>query len=411
MKTEFTYDKSKLYIIGVSGGPDSMALLDMLYKDGYSLIVCNVNYNTRKESSYEQEMVKAYCEERKLNFKGISVNYLPSYKNFEAWARDVRYTFFKEVVNEYEAEALFVAHHKDDLLETYLMQKHRRSVTKYFGLKEETFLLKTKVVRPLLNMYKAELVLYCDKNNLPYSIDSTNLESNHLRNKIRNKILVNYSWEDKEKLMIKIKEENKKRKENLNNIKKFLNLDKIEIQDVNELEEIEKQMLVYEIVTTKIPDLVNKLSWYRINEYLKLLKSDKPNVCIKICGLYYFIREYNFFYVDKLDSDKEYEYIMDKPSLLETIQFSCDFRCDTSELKINEKSYPLTFRNAKANDVVKIGEIVKKVNRLLIDEKVSFKKRKQYPVVCDKSGKIVYIPLYRSQIQKKIANKLKFVLK
>lgn len=61
--------------------------------------------------------------------------------------------------------------------------------------------------------------------------------------------------------------------------------------------------------------------------------------------------------------------------------------------------------------VVLIGEINKKVNRILIDEKVPLKKRCKYPVVVDKNGKIVYIPLYRSEIQKKIANKLKFVLK
>ena len=60
---------------------------------------------------------------------------------------------------------------------------------------------------------------------------------------------------------------------------------------------------------------------------------------------------------------------------------------------------------------MKIGEINKKVNRILIDEKISLRKRKKYPVVIDKYGKIVYIPLYRSQIQKNIANKLKFVVK
>ena len=96
MKEEFNYDKNKVYVIGVSGGPDSMALLHMLIKQKYNLIVCNVNYNTRKESSLEQEMVKKYCLERNIAFEGISVNYSKLEGNFEAWARDIRYQFFKE---------------------------------------------------------------------------------------------------------------------------------------------------------------------------------------------------------------------------------------------------------------------------------------------------------------------------
>ncbi|MBE6142459.1 MAG: tRNA lysidine(34) synthetase TilS [Erysipelotrichaceae bacterium] len=411
MKKEFNYDKNKVYVIGVSGGPDSMALLHMLIKQKYNLIVCNVNYNTRKESSLEQEMVKKYCLERSITFEGISVNYSKLEGNFEAWARDIRYQFFKETLEKYNADALMVAHHKDDLLETYLIQKQRRNITKYFGLKKETFLLKTKVIRPLLDYYKEELLDYCNKNNIPYSIDSTNLENDHLRNKIRNQVLAFYSKEDKEKLLMIINKENIKRMNNLESIKKFLCLDKISIDEFNNLEDIEKKLLIHDLIVQKCPDMINRVSLYRINECIKLLKSDKPNVFIKISGTYYFIREYNFFYVDKLDNEEDFEYIMKEPSYLDTKEFSCDFRIDTSYLKITKDSYPLTFRNIKEKDVVKIGEITKKVNRLLIDEKVPLNKRKKYPVVVDKNNKIVYIPLYRSQIQKSIANKLMFVLK
>ena len=408
---DLSYNKQDLYVIGVSGGPDSMALLDILFSQGYKLVVCNVNYNTRKESSYEQTMVKNYCLMKNLMFEGISVTYKKEDGNFEAWARDVRYNFFKEVLEKYNAKALFVAHHQDDLLETYLMQKQRRIITKYFGLKEETFLANIKVIRPLLDIRKEELIKYCINNKIPYSIDSTNLENNHLRNRIRNEVLSTYSFEDKNKLLGTIRLENQKRKNNLRNIESFLISEKININTFNRLEEIEKQLLIFELITRKVPETIDRLSRYRINEYIKILKSEKPNVCIKICGLYYFIREYDCFYIDKVLEEDNYEYIMKEPSTLNVKEFSCDFTCDTTDLKIFKDSYPLKFRNAKEKDVVKIGEISKKVNRLLIDEKVPFSKRKTYPVVVDKNDKIVYIPLYRSQMQKKIANKLKFVLK
>ena len=410
MNKNFYYDKTKRYVIGVSGGPDSMALLNMLYEKGYELIVCLVNYNTRKESNDEQLMVKKYCLDRKICFQTIDVLYYKKYGNFEASARDIRYKFFAENVIKYNAEGVFVAHHQDDLLETYLLQKQRRIITKYFGLKEETMILNVKIFRPLLDVSKKELIDYCESHKIDYSIDSTNLENEHLRNKIRNTIVSKYSMEERNKMLKKIELENVKRQENLKRVNSLLNYEKISIEEFNKLSEIEKQLLVYQLIRDKVEENIN-LTYYRINEMIKLLHSNKPNVCHKIYGLYYFIREYNFFYIGKLEKETAYCYYMNEPSLLDVKEFSCDFRCDTSFLKIYDYSYPLMFRNAKMDDVVLIGEINKKVNRILIDEKVPLKKRCKYPVVVDKNGKIVYIPLYRSEIQKKIANKLKFVLK
>lgn len=411
MSLIFNYSKNDTYVIGVSGGPDSMALLDMLHEQGYSLVVCLVNYNTRKESSIEQKMVEKYCFDRGITFETIDVIYYKKYGNFEAWARDVRYSFFKETLKKHEAKGVFIAHHLDDLLETYLIQKQRNNITKYYGLKETSELLGMKVIRPLLRLDKKSLMAYCQKNNIPYSIDSTNLETTHLRNKIRNSVLNSYTDKDKRNLLNEIEFENKKRKENLLVLEKYVQFDKVPIEEFMKLEEVEKQLIIHEMIVNKVQEVVNRLSWYRINDLIRMLQSNKPNVCIKIYRSYYFIREYNYFYVDKIEEDYSFSYIMEKPGILNTKEFSCDFSIDTSNLKIYEDSYPLTFRNVNENDKVKIGNIIKKVNRLLIEDKVPLKQRKKYPIVLDKEGKIVYIPLYRSEIQKTIAYKLKFMLK
>ena len=108
-------------------------------------------------------------------------------------------------------------------------KRQRNIITKYYWLKEEIVLYGMTVYRPLLNLYKQELVEYCHINNIEYSIDSTNLENNHLRNKIRNNILSKYNEEDKENLLKKIIKENKKRAENLAKISTFLEKDKIEV--------------------------------------------------------------------------------------------------------------------------------------------------------------------------------------
>ena len=236
------------------------------------------------------------------------------------------------------------------------------------------------------------------------------MENDHLRNKIRNTILNTYTKEDKNKLLNKISLENNQRQENVLRVNDVIQNKKVNIEEFNKLNEIEKQLLIYRLVNDEIKEEKVKLTYYRINEMIKLLQSNKPNVCHQISGLYYFIREYNFFFVGKLNNE-EYTYIMEVPSKLDTNYFECDFSCDISFLKIDSSSYPLTFRNAKKGDEVTIGKVTKKVNRILIDEKVPFQNRKKYPVVVDKNGKIVYIPLYRSQMQKNIANKLKFMIK
>ena len=86
-------------------------------------------------------------------------------------------------------------------------------------------------------------------------------------------------------------------------------------------------------------------------------------------------------------------------------------RGDLTPLKIFKESYPLTIRNAKNGDEVAFGEVKKRINRILIDEKIPKSLRNKYPIIIDCQNKVVYIPLYRSNRQKDIANKLKFVIK
>ena len=109
-------NKDKLYLIALSGGPDSMALLNMLYQEKFSLIACFVNYHHRNNVDEEQEMVINYV--KKLNYK-LEIKdcfYQEKDGNFENWARIERYMFFKEMLNKYHAEGCFVGHHQDDLI-------------------------------------------------------------------------------------------------------------------------------------------------------------------------------------------------------------------------------------------------------------------------------------------------------
>jgi len=123
----------------------------------------------------------------------------------------------------------------------------------------------------------------------------------------------------------------------------------------------------------------------------------------------YLVKYYDKFKLVRLR--KPFDYVIDKPQVVDNDIVSCNLTGDLSFFKITEDSFPLRLRTAKENDVVKIGNLVKQVNRLFIDYKVPKWQRVQYPVLVDKNDKIVYLPIYNSITQKNIADKIMFVIK
>ena len=121
---------------GISGGPDSMALLHVLQlvkKDIDIRIICaHVNHNQRDESDEEEKYVKKYCKMNDIIFECIKINQWGD-DNFENEARSRRYKFFEELIENYNAKFLMTAHHADDLIETILMRIVRGSTLKGYS--------------------------------------------------------------------------------------------------------------------------------------------------------------------------------------------------------------------------------------------------------------------------------------
>jgi tRNA(Ile)-lysidine synthase len=135
-----TLDKSRLYIVAVSGGPDSMFLLDSVRLAGYNFVVAHVNYKKRTDSDFDEKMVRNYCQKYSLNlevyqFQGSEYNFV---SNFQDKARKIRYEFFQKLADKYQTKYIVVAHHLNDHLETYLLQKQRQSLVDYWGLPAKT---------------------------------------------------------------------------------------------------------------------------------------------------------------------------------------------------------------------------------------------------------------------------------
>ncbi|GMO13788.1 MAG: tRNA lysidine(34) synthetase TilS [Mycoplasmoidaceae bacterium] len=214
------------YIIAVSGGPDSMALLNK-YKKSIDM-VCNVNYNHRSTALRDEKIVRKYCKENKLKLKVLNVTktiykkYNIKYKNFQSAARHIRYDFFLTCGKKINNINLLVAHNYDDFLETAIMQLRKNSKALFYGIKQNTFFNGLNIYRPLLNERKIDLQKYCDKQNIPYGIDESNLTDLYERNKIRKEIS-NMSKKQFESLVKQINAYNKKNNQLLESITSFYN--------------------------------------------------------------------------------------------------------------------------------------------------------------------------------------------
>ena len=181
----------KRVLVAVSGGPDSVVLLDALHREGFFVVIAHCNFHLRGEdSNLDAEFVKGlankyqapYCQidfdtEREAKERGVSI---------EMVARDLRYEWFERMAEEWQCERIAVAHNADDAVETFFLNLTRGSgLQGLSGMAE----LRGKIVRPLLNVSRKQIMDYIAEYELKYRIDATNLETIYTRNKIRHNVI------------------------------------------------------------------------------------------------------------------------------------------------------------------------------------------------------------------------------
>ena len=387
-------EKNKHYLLACSFGPDSMALFDMLLKEGYKFSVAHVNYHLREEADEEESKLRDFCFDHNIGIYVKDVDEGLGDSNLEKKCRDIRYNFFINVVKENHFDALLVAHQEDDLIETYIMQKRRKNLVNYFGIKEMSYFSDIEIIRPLLRYRKEELLMYCKMFNVPYAIDKTNLEDHFLRNQIRHSVVEKMSPIERKDILSEIDQANEK----LSQI--FITISKIQSNNVEEYLRLNDVEFLYALVALgrKLkPDFI--VSKKQGEELRKVLLSEKPNVALNVDGLCFF-KEYDVLGFREFDESLDYFYDLTEPEILDTPYFYLDFTVDSSNRNVKEDDYPITIRNAQKDDEYEISGYKKELRRLFIDWKMPESIRNRWPIIVNKDGIIVYVPRYQKDFVK-----------
>lgn len=367
-------------VVACSGGPDSMALLDQLNKQGRDIVVAHVNYKHRDTADRDENIVKEYCQKYGIP---VRVCYPIHEKgNFQAWARDVRYAFFEEVADEFDTKLLYVAHQMDDVIETYFFQKKRNMICDYYGLKQESSRHGYKIIRPLLSYTKVELQMYCVENGVSFGIDESNLTNHYTRNVIRHTQIEKMSRKEKEEWILKIEEENAVWKKQRNQINLFL---KGWNYDIQLLLNQENAWLYLDSF------LFNTLHHHFSRKYMEELCIQlKSNVLIEIEN-YLLERHNNKLYF--LPKPKDVNYKLNALRVGEYEDFTILSQGNRIEgFSVEASDFPLIIRRVRANDSIKMRFGNKNVHRFFVDRKISKIQRKYWLVVENKLGHVIFVP-------------------
>ncbi len=422
--------QNKGVLVGVSGGPDSLALLHFLWsreeKWKIKVYAAHLDHMFRgRESEEDALFVKNFCRQRNIPVEVKQAN-VPEYMaktglSPQVAAREQRYTFFADVLEKYDLPFLALAHHGDDQIETILMRLTRGSTgTARSGIPFERRFGRARIIRPFLCVNREDIEDYCRRHGLEPRRDPSNEKDIYSRNRFR-KVVLPF-----------LRQENPRVHEHFQRFSEELESDEIFLQELAERElpkALKKKtdgLIVLDIALfQKMPiplqrrgiqlilkylyrTLPAKLSAVHIDQVFSIMMNPHPSGTLDFPDGLKIVRSYQevyFQYKIPAQEEKSFSCELREPGEIllpggdiirmtfgegtgrTTDKYSFVFQIDKNRL-------PLIVRTRKQGDRMSVKGLngTKKLKDIFIDEKIPLYKRNSWPVVTDKHGEILWLP-------------------
>jgi tRNA(Ile)-lysidine synthase len=393
LNSRFPALSSQRVLVAVSGGIDSMVLLDLLREYSDKVNVAHSNFQLRGQNSIQDEqLVESYCKGHQLtcHIKRFDTK-LPK-QSTQMAARTLRYNWFEELCSSNRYDIVLTAHHADDNIETLLINIIRGTgIEGIAGIPEEN----GRIIRPLLPFYKSEIVDYAKAHQIPWREDHSNQSDHYQRNAIRHHVIPELA-----KLHPKV----------LDNIIKTINFTREAALVVQQqTEQLKKQLFVMEkeiirISISSIKVLQSISFWihqlfhpYGFNhrEVIKLLSAQKGK-CIYSTDHTLEVGLNEFLLYKSIDQKKNLEFEVYEHGIHEPVelQFSRGKQEEQSNLTLDAKaiSFPLKLRKWRRGDHFYPTGMTgsKKVSKYFKDEKYTATQKAAQWLLCS-GNDIVWI--------------------
>lgn len=422
--------QNKGILVGVSGGPDSLALLHFLWsqQENWNIKVYGAHLDHMfrgQESAQEALFVKDFCEKRDIPIEVRQIN-IPKYMeetgfSSQVAARKQRYNFFAEVLKKYQLPLLTLAHHGDDQIETILMRLTRGSTGKArAGIPFQRPFEDANLFRPFLCVNREEIEEYCERHHLEPRRDPSNEKDIYSRNRFR-KVVLPF-----------LQKENPKVHEHFQRLSEDLESDEIFLQELTaqRIEEAvimrkDKQITLDIIAFQRMPiplqrrgiqlilkylyrEVPASLSAIHIDQIFSIMINPHPSGTLDFPGGLKIVRSYQevlFQYQVPERQEAPFLFEMGEPG--EILLPNGDIlrmnfiKGDTPAtnrnsfvFQIDKTRLPLIIRTRRNGDrmSVKGMEGTKKLKDIFIDEKIPLFKRHNWPVITDKNNEILWLP-------------------
>ncbi|TLQ04740.1 tRNA lysidine(34) synthetase TilS [Pediococcus stilesii] len=416
--------KNKKMVVAVSTGVDSTVLINALIfsrmLDNSNLVVAHVNHKLRAASDQEEKFLRNWCTKHNIKLEVFTWEKTQHpMVGVEAAAREVRYEFFDRMMQKHQADVLLTAHNADEQAESFLMRLIRGGMlSELEGIPEQRPFATGTLIRPLLDISKAELIQLATTNQLTWFEDDTNQKSDFLRNRVRNEILPI------------LREENDRALEHINQFQNQLTeqsrlldqsvdakLERTRNQEGYDLSQILaeptewQRLMLLKIVQKQLPSL--PISQTKLTAMVRFINQvKKVQRFIDIGDDYLLEITYNCLRISKKKTIKT-EQAMGHMVTLNTwfgLGDSAWFRVSdhgfldsagTMILSENQFKLPLLIRPVNFKDRLRLKNGgFKTIRRELIDQKIPNEQRQKYFAVVDANGTILWVPgLRKSWLQ------------